>query len=214
MYYYYFIVFTTSVFLSPFLHVCSVFVPPAVAFVSSQNFFFIISISLPLHFFFILLSFFFVSHPPSSAIDTHTSSCPMVLTTTAPPAPLTCTATGGARGQPPPSPSSPPHHHPPPPPPAPPDHGHAPPQLCYQTTLPTARWGPWFHHQKCRVGRFVCSPQSTAHPSNMKALISFFLKVPCCAISNLRMFRNINIKFVCFVRVCFVFVFLFFLVHF
>lgn len=112
---------------------------------SSLNFFFYYHLNIaPIAFFsFCCLSFFVLHipshlHPPS----THTFSCPTVSTTTAPPAPLTSTATGGARGQPPPSPSSPPHHHPPPPPPAPPAHGHAPPQLCYQTTLLTARWGP------------------------------------------------------------------------
>lgn len=46
-------------FLSPFLHVCSLFVLPAVAYVSSQNLFSIISISLPLHFFLFCCLFFF-----------------------------------------------------------------------------------------------------------------------------------------------------------
>lgn len=125
-------------------------------------------------FLFCCLSFFrspLLLPPPPSTLHWHTFSCPTVSTTTAPPAPLTSTVTGGARAQPPPSPSSPPHHHPPPP--APPAHGHAPPQLCYQTTHLTARWGPWFHHQKCPAGRFVCSPQLTSHPSNAKAFSSY-----------------------------------------
>lgn len=42
----------------------------------------------------------------------------------------------------PPSRSSQFHLHPPPPHLAPPVHGHVPPQLCYQTTLPTVQWAP------------------------------------------------------------------------
>lgn len=154
--------------MSSLLHVCSFFVPSLLLLVS---FWFLQYRFHCIFLFLILLPFFCYSptshlHPPS----THSSSCPMASTTTAPPAPLTSTATGGAWGQPLPSPSFRPHHHPPPPPPAPPAHGHAPPQLCYQTTLLTARWGPWFHHQKCPAGRFVCSPESTSHPSNAKGL--------------------------------------------
>lgn len=59
-------------------------------------------------------------------------------------------------------------------------------------------------------GLFAHLSRLLIHPTWQHWFHFFFLKVPCCAISNLRMFRNINIKFVCFVRVCC----LFFLVHF
>lgn len=111
----------------------------------------------------------------------------MVLITTVLPIPLTCIATGGvsAQGQPLPSPSSLLHLHPPPPHPVPPVHGHVLPQLCYQTTLPTAPWAPWFLHHESRAGRFVLLlgldeqfiPLLPVNSwFNMQALFSFY----CC----------------------------------
>lgn len=144
---------------------------------------FIISIISPMVFCSILSISVII--PPSTG--PHTSSCPMVLTTTVLPIPLTCIATGGvwAQGQPLPSPSSLLHLHPPPPHPVPPVHGHVLPQLCYQTTLPTARWAPWFLHHESRAGRFVLLlgldeqfiPLLLVNSwFNMQALFSFY----CC----------------------------------
>lgn len=91
---------------------------------------------------------------------THASSCPMVSTTTALKILPTCIAMVAVWAQAPalPSRSSQFHLHPPPPHLVPPVHGHVPPQLCYQTTLPTVHWAPWSLHHESRAGRFVPSP--------------------------------------------------------
>lgn len=91
---------------------------------------------------------------------THASSCPMVSTTTALKILPTCIAMAAvwAQAPAPPSRSSQFHLHPPPPHLVPPVRGHVPPQLCYQTTLPTVHWAPWSLHHESRVGRFVPSP--------------------------------------------------------
>lgn len=100
---------------------------------------------------FVLFCLFLLSSLPMP------TSSPMVLSSTVRPIPLICIATGGvwAQGQALPSPSSLLHLHPPLPHPVPPVHGHVLPQLCYQTTLPTAHWAPWFLHHESRAGRFV-----------------------------------------------------------
>lgn len=84
----------------------------------------------------------------------------MVSTTTAPKILPTCIAMVAvwAQAPAPPSRSSQFHLHPPPPHLVPPVHGHVPPQLCYQTTLPTVPWAPWSLHHESPAGRFVPSP--------------------------------------------------------